>query len=417
MVRMASSITKSSAPRVNADAPVGRPRQVWLGRSLAIFLGILVPLLAFEAVLRIFGPIVPGYYDTGSFLMRHPTLGHFHVPNFDGWRRAPEFTSRISISPLGLRDPRGSYAKPAGTYRILLLGDSFIEATQVQADEMIARRLEVALNQGAPNRVEVINAGVGGYSTGQELLLLEEEGVKYEPDLVVLFFFSGNDLSNNNYRLELWDEKLEKALKPYFDLDRDGTLRFIPAPPPRPPSGPTTWLRHNLVLFNVVETGLVNKFSLPNPGEPIEAIDGLRQPVRGQYDAEPEGEWLRAWKITEMLVARLHDRTVAMGIPLVMVGIPESRALDRDVWQREVRGGRQEAGRLAPDAPTTRVGTIAQQLGVPYLDLLPPLTDASGEAIDTLYYRYDRHWNADGHAVAAEALAQFLRSQRLTPRG
>jgi hypothetical protein len=85
----------------------------------------------------------------------------------------------------------------------------------------------VALNQGG-RPAEVINAGVAAYGTGQELLLLDKEGAKYEPDLVLLLFFVGNDVANNNYKLELWDGNLKLALKPYFNLEKDGSLRLIP---------------------------------------------------------------------------------------------------------------------------------------------------------------------------------------------
>src|SRR6266511_3784637 len=129
-----------------------------IGRAGAALLGTLGPLLALELALRLFGPFLPGNYDTGTYLVRHPSLGHFHVPGFDGWIKSREFTTHVQISPLGLRDKRTSYTKPPGTYRILFLGDSIVEAVQVQPNEAISERLEVALSQPASGRpVEVVN--------------------------------------------------------------------------------------------------------------------------------------------------------------------------------------------------------------------------------------------------------------------
>src|SRR5215217_8838364 len=92
------------------------------------------------------------------------------------------------------------------------------EAVQVQQAQGVAERLEAALNQGSSRPVEVINGGVAAYGTGQELLLLDQVGAKLQPDLVLLLFFVGNDVTNNDYRLELWGdsdrEKLANALKP-----------------------------------------------------------------------------------------------------------------------------------------------------------------------------------------------------------
>ena len=106
----------------------------------------------------------------------------------------------------------------------MLLGDSFVEAVQVKQSDGIAERLEAALNRvDAAGPVEVVNAGVAAYGTTQEYLLLDRMGEQLQPDLVVLLFFVGNDVMNNNYRLELWDGDLSLALKPYFDVDRSGT--------------------------------------------------------------------------------------------------------------------------------------------------------------------------------------------------
>ena len=115
--------------------------QRWLGRTIAIVLGLLLPLLLLEAVFRFYGPILPGNYDTGAYLVRNEALGHFHVPNFDGWIKAPEFTTRVTINPLGLRDRRQTFEKSAGTFRVLFLGDSFVEAVQVQQAQGVAEQL------------------------------------------------------------------------------------------------------------------------------------------------------------------------------------------------------------------------------------------------------------------------------------
>ena len=394
------------------------PRTI-LGRLGAVLLGIAVPLFLLEAALRLFGPFLPGNYDTGAYLVRNAELGHFHVPGFDGWIKAPEFTTRVTISPLGLRDRRMSYAKLPGTYRVLFLGDSFVEAVQVDAQDGVAERLDVALNRDG-RATEVINAGVAAYGTGQEYLLLDKEGVRYQPDLVLLLFFVGNDVANNNYKLELWDGSLKLALKPYFTLEKDGSLRLIPGPPPNPPGGFTQRMRDCCVLYNVVETGVMNKLNQDYPRERLEAIGGLRTPLTGLYDKEPEGEWLRAWQISEALLARIRDRAAEIGAPLVIAGAPEWRALDAAIWREEIeknnrsaRSGRLADGRLAPAAPTDQLGAIAARLGVHYIDLLPPLQQEYERGNRGLYFDFDKHWTEAGHAVAAEAIDRTLRERGL----
>ena len=392
-----------------------------LGRTLAVALGVLVPLLLLELSLRLFGPWMPGNYDTGAYLVRNESLGHFHVPGFDGWIKAKEFTTHVKISPLGLRDRRTSYEKPPGTLRVLFLGDSFVEAVQVQQGEGVAERLEAELNRTSSQPVEVINGGVAAYGTGQELLLLEQEVYKYQPDVVLLLFFVGNDVTNNNYRLELWDSNLKLALKPYWDIDKQGNLREIPGPPPNPPTGLVQSLRNCCLLYNVVETGVFNKLNQDYPRERLEAIGGVKTPLTGLYDTQPEDEWLRAWKISEALLAQIRDRSTELGVPFVIAGGPEWRTLDAEAWRDEIeksnpRSNRLSSGRLQITAPTDQLGQIASRLGVPYIDLLPPFQEATAAGGGPYYFDFDKHWNPDGHAVAAQAIADALRRLGLDRR-
>jgi hypothetical protein len=412
----------AGAPTISRQAkPAPGRRTRWTVRLLAIVIGLVLPLLLLEVVFRLFGPILPGNYDTGAYLIRDEALGHFHVPSFDGWIKAPEFTSRVTINPLGLRDRRQIAEKPPGTFRILLLGDSFVEAVQVQQSEGVAERLEVALNQNASQPVEVINAGVAAYGTGQEFLLLDKMGAQFQPDLVLLLFFVGNDVTNNNYRLELWDSNLSLALKPYFDLEKDGSLRLLQGPPPLPERGWTNTMRRCCLLYNVIETGVYNKLQQNYPREQLEAIGGLRTPLTGLYDTQPEEEWDRAWRISEALLARVRDRAAQMGAPLVVAAAPEWRALEPEAWREELQRGnprsnRLASGRLQIEAPTDRIGMIADRLGVPFVNLLPPLREAFAEGVP-LYFEFDKHWNRAGHAVAARALDRAIRKANLTVSG
>ena len=301
-----------------------RPRRsvVITARVLAVALGVLVPLLLLELSLRLFGPWLPGNYDTGSFVVRHPILGHFHAPNRTSWVKTPQFTIKLEFNPMGLRDPRQTYEKPADVFRVLLLGDSYLEAAQVQAAQSVSTQLERKMSASLARPVEVINGGVFGYGTAQEYLLLDLEGEKYKPDLVVLFFCHCNDIPNNNFRMELKDGELARALKPYFDLADDSTeLRLIPPPPPSQRTSIRKRLRDTSLLYNVIETGVVYKFELQNPREAFNAIDGLQEPTRGKYDARPTGEWDRSWRITEAILAKMQVRSAEIGAPLVIVGI------------------------------------------------------------------------------------------------
>ena len=399
------------------DEQRSRRRHLILFRCIAVTLGCLVPLLALELALRTFGPFLPGNYDTGPYVRRHPTLGHYHVPNFGGWIKAPRFTVRLDINAMGLRDPRTSYVKPPGTYRILALGDSYVEGAQVQADQMVTARMEWGLRGSSSQQIEVVNGGVFGYGSAQEYLYLDEEGYKYQPDLVVLFFCQCNDIANNNYRLELIDGDLSRALKPYYDIGKDGTFRLIPPPPPSTQVDLRQRLREASMLYNVFETGVVYKLELQNPREAFNGVDGLLDPTRGKFDVRPDGEWERAWRITDAVLGKMRDRAAEIGAPLVIVSIPAWRMLDDAYWQRDANKRRLENGVSTPDAPDLLLEQIADRLGVPFYSLRPvfqPRVDADG--LFSYFIEEDYHWTVAGNQVAADAVDQFLQERGLLPR-
>ncbi|MGB0578792.1 MAG: SGNH/GDSL hydrolase family protein, partial [Limisphaerales bacterium] len=98
----------------------------------------------------------------------------------------------LLINSKGLRDREYPYEKTPGTKRILVLGDSYTWGYGVGNNERFTDFLEQQLEE-----CEVLNSGVSGYGTDQEYLWFRSEGVKYQPDLVILAFFVLNDPMNN----------------------------------------------------------------------------------------------------------------------------------------------------------------------------------------------------------------------------
>lgn len=116
---------------------------------------------------------------------RIPEMGHEHVPD----TRARLMGVDVAINARGLRDRDFDYENPDGVGRILMLGDSLTFGWGVAAEHTVSKRLEQRLNASASGRFEVINAGVGNYNTAMEVAWFLNEGVRYEPDLVVLNYF------------------------------------------------------------------------------------------------------------------------------------------------------------------------------------------------------------------------------------
>lgn len=409
-------VTQSATTPARVRATPSR-RVVWLARLVLVLVTIGLVLAVLEVSLRLFGPILPGNYTSGAYLERHPVYGFFHVAGYDGWMRSSEYFARLRINQLGLRDPRTSYEKPPGTFRILLLGDSFTEAAQVERPETTAAQLEARLRAARPGQnVEVINAGVAGWGTGIEGLYLDHEGYRFEPDLVLVGFFIGNDLHDNYYKLQLAGDDLDLAVKPYFGLGRDGVVvQRDPPPPPPPPSAVLRGLRSCCRLWSVFETGVVNRFGNEHANTPLWAAAPMEAHTRALYDAEPAGEWKEGWEITSQLFGRLKARTDALGVPLAVFVIPDSPQLSPAEWGEMIGERRVRSGRAEIDAPNQQLAIIAERHRLPLLDLLPVLQRESGENPRRFYFQTDQHWNRDAHALAGRELERFLVEGGLVP--
>jgi tetratricopeptide (TPR) repeat protein len=124
----------------------------------------------------------------------NPIMGFELKPNYRNDN--PDFIQGYpSTNSHGQRDVERSLEKPPGVRRILLLGDSVVEGIGIRdLDDTISRQLESLYPEG---RTEVLNFGVSSYCTKAEVALLEEKGLEFRPDVVVLIFVR-NDYENFN---------------------------------------------------------------------------------------------------------------------------------------------------------------------------------------------------------------------------
>ena len=185
----------------------------------AIAAGLFVAVVFAELLLRLAGVSYPYFFAYDAERLR------WHRSGAEGLY-TDEGTAFVRINSHGLRDREHSFNKPPGTIRIAILGDSFAEAFQVELEETFWSTIERDLRTCAAvgkRKIETINFGVSGYGTAAEWLSLQKDVWKYDPDIVLLAFFTGNDLRNNVYTLE------RSPFTTYFTL-REGRLqRDIPA--------------------------------------------------------------------------------------------------------------------------------------------------------------------------------------------
>ncbi len=336
----------------------GRGPRAWLSR-----LGLLIGSLAIacglaEIVARVSRPqvIQPRFVVDSGFGVR------FNAPEVDTRHYvAGDYDVRITTNGAGLRGgAEYPVAKPAGAYRIALLGDSFVFGYGVTDDEVLSATLERRLideadQSGVP---EVLNFGVSGFGQAEELVVYRNLARLYRPDAVAVFYYD-NDPGNNKVSdlFQLEGDALVPTGRPFLPGVKAREVLYAWAP--------TRFLFTRSHAFNLARNWLSSKVQrrlLEERGlESFDDTDGGTVPLTVALLAELVGEIRRdgAWPI----VFVIPRRSLESNFPLTA---------------QEVKG-----------------------LGADFLDGRDCLT-----ADD--YDQRDSHWRPSGHLAATHALADLL---------
>jgi len=381
-------------PGVNGRAP-------WMRRlpnptASLVLVSLVVALLAAEGAVRLLSPIGP------ALLVTDPGVGKRYVPGFCGRVFVDEVGRAVDVrfNSVGFRGPEWARPGPAGGLRIAVLGDSMTAAIATDEERTFVRRLEAALATGeAPGPVEVMNFGVASASTGSELVTWREVAAGYRPDIVLLAFFTGNDLGDNSSRLT-------RAPRAYFDLDEAG--RLVEGRESEPTPALARWLdRHSRlyvwqkVAIRRLRAATQSAAHGVEPGQLIFARDG---------GADVE----HAWSVTAALLHRLRDEVEASGARFGAVVVPCAEQVDDALWSDLAHRAREAGLDLGREEPSRRLAAIWAREGIPAIDLTPTFVAAArgpgGEAASAegLYLAGRFHLSDEGHRVAAEAIARFL---------
>jgi GDSL-like Lipase/Acylhydrolase family len=194
-------------------------------------LAVVITLAALEGVFRLFGyrPLYDEYSKPDAFFVHDRVLGWTNKPGahdeFVGPVPFPvEFRTSIRINSLGFRGGEIKDVPPGGR-RVVVIGDSQAAAFEVPERQTYEALLQRRLTDALGTPVQVINAGVRGYGTDQELLEYEKQIRQLHPDVVVLHF-SANDADDNT--------TLHRTRRPFgkaaFALHSDGSLQLVGTP-------------------------------------------------------------------------------------------------------------------------------------------------------------------------------------------
>jgi lysophospholipase L1-like esterase len=288
-----------------------------------------------------------------------PELGWVHQPNqlaktVGGWG--------VRINSGGLRGPEYQIAKPPGTLRVLLVGDSFTFGYGVAEDSTYGRYLEELLRVPSPScpRPEVLNAGVNGYNARQEVAFIRRLGLRYNPDIVILGFTPN-------------------------DLLLESQARLVP---------------NRQILKEVVARSAVYQFLAPRIRSLLLRGESHRyDAVMSRLGAEPDSHAVAAWDSVRNVLRELQTAARAAHFTPVVVALP---------IEQQVQAG--PSGWLSRSFQS-----VQEQTGLLTVDLLPEFFRAAGRHQALFLEEPTKHPNPQGHRIAAQEIYASLIRWRLIP--
>lgn len=405
-----------------------RRRAIWSGCLLALG-SLAASLLALHLVVASWFPFAgitwPGAFD--------PRVGNLFQPRGEvRYTNLLDFAVAQQANSLGFLDREPPKSWDPTSFRILILGDSFVEALQVPIEQKLQVQLQSLLERRYPDRrFEILALGHSSAGTAAELAYYETYGRDFDPDLVILVFVH-NDFSDNSPLLagigQGWHP--DHAPWPLFveDASTGAFGRLVPDPhykehpiaiedPPDPDFGlreatkwshlgqwamENLWQRFRWSARKQRELETRRIASLRTDDRFRDRLEGWRYPADlDRYemffakDMPPAFD--DAVRATDHAFARFADEKRDHGFEMIVAAIPPCSLTP---WYRADKRELVDRGLLL------RLQEIASRHGLSVLDLYPEFAQRGDP--ESAHWRHDSHWNATGHRWAAEAIASSV---------
>jgi len=349
----------------------------WHYKSLRVVLFLALFMLAGETAVRVRAYLRFGSVDVAGeeMYVADPLIGKTLRPNFILRGGVTE----VRINSLGFRGPEITLDKPPGVCRVLCLGDSVLFSGGVPNDSyLLTARLENHLRTLLGREVQVINAGVPGYSIESSAKLYEHRCRRLSPDVVVVCQVV-NDLTGALGRAAAGPQG-GKAGRPGLGLTVG--LRLA------------EWRDKNFLIYHLVRKNLTTRLSPLGTG--AKCLETLPLEVTDPYEAELtrlvglarrdgcQVALCTAWKAFSPAQPRQQQHELATPFFLILPNVSLPALYEGfDRFNAAVRGVAQAQGALLVDLA----------------ELIPP---------DPQLFSDPTHLSAAGHALAGELLAEQL---------
>ncbi len=387
-----------------------------LSPLILIFLGFLLPLTSIEIGLRIYQAL--GYRQILSITPQRTTLrfydnktfGNALVPNQEGWfvPLTKEYFTWVEVNSDGWPDIEHTVKKQENTFRIIILGDSFVENMQVSLENRFFRKLEKMLNEKLDKNIEIIAVGRGNTGTAQQYIILKNEVARYKPDLVLHMFLTANDIKNNSQKLQ------EDSYLPYFELDNKGELKLIPH---------KLHSQRKLARFKEALKKLRTvKLILQARQKYFEykkhtKFDGF--PLEYHvYEKDWSPDYRNAWELTKTLIRASRDESKKMGADYILVTLSNNEQVHESIWE-EIKNTYPEMKNKDFDLekPDKEINTFCKKENLTCWQMLDTFKKyvIENKSAKT-HNRLEGHWNQLGSDLAAKFLFNNLLENYFTTK-
>jgi hypothetical protein len=391
-----------------------------LKHILANLLTLLVTLAICFFILE-FGLARYFYTDVGvkSYKEFDPELGWINKTGDYSVKPVQSlFRNSFHINRYGLRNKEITPLTDNSFKRIVILGDSFAFANGIGNEDIFPTQLEVILNRELKDKYEVINAGVEGFGTVQEMLLMKRLAAQnIIGDSYVLMIFINDILDNLCLS---YGDATENLIQPKYGVDNNNKLALQRAPQKileessnlisvRPE-------KSNIILFDLLKIQLqsylqtkpelVNILNKLGYNANFFRIPGL---INGWYDKNVLNRGVPLLKHSiEEIKNEAEKRNAKLYISLIPSPVQVYANTYGPILEKNFPND-QFVKMWVEDklVPQNVIKKMCEELRIPFLDLYPILLKSKDEE---LYIPNEGHFTKNGHRIVAEGLANFILS-------